>query len=81
MRPSQHINQLFGIIGIAIFMTGCASLPEVRYLNTSLVAPDSPTVTNGKGKVNASKSKPMLYSRWLHWKKQRLAVRSSKVTR
>lgn len=51
-------------IAIGLLTASCATLPEVRYLNSSLVAPSNPTVTNAKGTLSARKSKSLLARRW-----------------
>lgn len=58
------IIRVASMIGIGLLATACAALPEVRYLNSSLVAPANPTVTNAHGTLSASKSKSLLTRRW-----------------
>jgi len=50
-------------IGFALLATACASLPEVRYLKSSLAAPANPTVTNAQGNLGPKKSHS-LTRRW-----------------
>ena len=49
-------------------MSACASLPEVRDLNKTLLAPDNPTVTNAQGTLSTKNSRSVLrsidHSRW-----------------
>ncbi|MGZ3158361.1 MAG: cardiolipin synthase [Burkholderiaceae bacterium] len=52
------------VILMGVLSTACASLPEVRNLNTSLVAPTNPTVTNGQGTLSKSSSNSLLARRW-----------------
>ncbi len=52
------------VIGIVFVTASCTALPEVRYLSSSLVAPDNPTVTNAQGTLSAKKSKSLLTKRW-----------------
>ncbi|MGZ5819675.1 MAG: phospholipase D-like domain-containing protein, partial [Burkholderiaceae bacterium] len=52
------------VILMGMLSTACASLPEVRNLNTSLVAPTNPTVTNGQGTLSKSSSNSLLARRW-----------------
>ncbi|WP_410482723.1 cardiolipin synthase [Undibacterium sp. Jales W-56] len=49
---------------VSLMATACAALPEVRYLNTSLTAPGSPTVTNAQGALSAKKTNLLLTKRW-----------------
>ncbi len=56
--------RLLCMIGVAALASACASLPEVRYLNSTLVAPDKPTVTNAHGTLSAKKSNSLLRARW-----------------
>jgi len=58
------IIRFVGVIGIGLLATACTALPEVRYLNSSLVAPANPTVTNAQGTLSAKKSKSLLAKRW-----------------
>lgn len=51
-------------IGFGLLVNACAALPEVRYLNSSLVAPDKPTVTNAQGTLSEKKSASLLAKRW-----------------
>jgi cardiolipin synthase len=52
------------MIAVGLLASGCASLPEVRYLNSSLVAPANPTVANARGTLGAKKSASLLKARW-----------------
>jgi cardiolipin synthase len=58
------IIRFVGVIGIGLMTAACAALPEVRYLNSSLVAPANPTVTNAQGTLSAKKSNSLLARRW-----------------
>ncbi len=53
-----------GMVGFCLLTAACATLPEVRYLRSSLTAPANPTVTNAQGTLSATKSKSLLASRW-----------------
>jgi cardiolipin synthase len=52
------------IMGLCLLASACSTLPEVRYLDSSLVAPANPTVTNAQGTLSAKKSKSLLTRRW-----------------
>ncbi|MEQ1742526.1 MAG: cardiolipin synthase [Candidatus Nitrotoga sp.] len=58
------IIRFVSVIVIGMLTTACAALPEVRYLNNSLVAPENPTVTNAQGTLSAKKSNSLLAKRW-----------------
>jgi cardiolipin synthase len=58
------ILRIVTLIGICLMASACAGLPEVRYLNSSLAAPTSPTVTNGQGTLSTKKSNSLLARRW-----------------
>jgi len=58
------IVRFVAVIGIGLLATACATLPEVRYLNSSLTVPANPTVTNARGTLGAKKSKSLLAKRW-----------------
>src|SRR4051794_17579529 len=49
---------------MTMLSTACASLPEVSNLNTSLVVPTGPTVTNGQGTLSKKTSDSLLAKRW-----------------
>lgn len=55
---------LLSLFVAAMSATACASLPEVRYLSSSLTAPSSPTVTDAQGTIIATKSRSLLSRRW-----------------
>ncbi len=59
-----RIIRFVSLIGIALLANACATLPEVRYLNSSLLAPANPTVTNAQGTLSAKKSNALLARRW-----------------
>ncbi len=60
----NRILRIVTAIAAGLLATACASLPEVRYLNGSLVAPANPTVANAKGNLSTKKSKSLLARRW-----------------
>lgn len=61
----QAANRVVALlIGIALLLSSCATLPEVRYLHSSLAAPTNPTVTNAHGTLSTKKSKSLLSKRW-----------------
>ncbi len=62
-RPGWIIR-LLGMIGLGLAAAACAALPDVRYLNSSLLAPASPTVINAQGTLSAKKSNSLLARRW-----------------
>jgi cardiolipin synthase len=70
MGCDVHLNRMLrmlrfiSVTGIGLLVTACAALPEVRYLNSSLVAPTNPTVTNAQGALSAKKSHSLLTKRW-----------------
>lgn len=63
VRLDRFIRWL-SAIGIGLLVGACSTLPEVRYLNSSLVAPANPTVTNARGTLSVKKSKSLLARRW-----------------
>lgn len=63
VRFDRIVHFVF-LIGIGLLGSACAALPEVRYLNSSLVAPANPTVTNEKGTLSARKTNSLLVKRW-----------------
>lgn len=63
VRPDWVIR-VVTVIAIALLASACATLPEVRYLNSSLVAPANPTVTDAQGTLSTKKSKSLLARRW-----------------
>ena len=58
------ILRLVSVIAIGLMTSACAALPEVQYLNSALVAPENPTVTNAHGTLSDKKSKSLLVKRW-----------------
>lgn len=67
MGGSFRLNGIFRfirVVGIGLLVSACAALPEVRYLNSSLLAPANPTVTNAQGTLSAKKSNSLLVGRW-----------------
>lgn len=58
------ISRFVSVIAIGLLTTACAALPEVRYLNSSLVAPENPTVANAQGTLSTKKSNSLLAKRW-----------------
>lgn len=64
--PPNSRHALISVMILDLFTSACTSLPEVRYLNTSLTAPDYPTVTNARGTLSISKNKTLLNKRWHH---------------
>ncbi|MEN3364761.1 MAG: cardiolipin synthase [Burkholderiales bacterium] len=60
----NRIIRFVGVLAIGFLVTACATLPEVRYLNSALIAPANPTVTNAHGTLSTKKSKSLLASRW-----------------
>ncbi|MDB5770313.1 MAG: cls, partial [Burkholderia sp.] len=60
----NRILRFVGVLGIGLLVSACATLPEVRYLNSALIAPANPTVTNAQGTLSTKKSKSLLASRW-----------------
>lgn len=63
-RVFRWIISFACIISPILLTTACAALPEVRYLNTSLVVPTNPTVTNAQGTLSKKASNSLLISRW-----------------
>lgn len=67
MQCKLALRPLLGIvagIGFCLLAAACTSLPAVRYLNSSLTAPASPTVTNARGTLSTSKAASLLAKRW-----------------
>ncbi len=58
------IIRFASVVAIGLLTSACAALPEIRYLKSSLVAPESPTVTNAQGTLGAKKSNSLLANRW-----------------
>ncbi|MGZ3237956.1 MAG: cardiolipin synthase [Burkholderiaceae bacterium] len=54
----------FGIVSLAFLTSACASLPEIKYVDTSLTAPANPTVTNANGVLSKNASASLLARRW-----------------
>ena len=52
------------LLVLSASLTACATLPDVRYLNTSLTQNASPTVTNAAGTLGEKKAKSLLAKRW-----------------
>lgn len=59
-----HAIRMLSIIILSAIASACASLPEVRYLNSTLSAPASPTVTNAQGTLSSKKTSALLTKRW-----------------
>lgn len=67
MNINMCLNQgvrTAGMLAIGVLMSACASLPEVRYLNTTLASSAKPTVTNAQGTLSKGKSNSLLAKRW-----------------
>lgn len=67
MGCDVRLNQVIGFIGVigfGLLVTACAALPEVRYLNSALIVPENPTVTNAQGTLSTKKSSSLLARRW-----------------
>jgi cardiolipin synthase len=67
MGLSTMINRIlfsYLIIATIFSTTACASLPDVGQINSNLLMPDNPTVTNAKGRLSVSKSRSLLSGRW-----------------
>jgi cardiolipin synthase len=63
--PRTHwLVRWASLIVMVLLVSACSTLPEVRYLNHSLVAPANATVTNARGTLSARKSKSLLSQRW-----------------
>lgn len=61
---SPWVVRWASIMGLCLLASACSTLPEVRYLDSSLVAPANPTVTNAQGTLSAKKSQSLLTRRW-----------------
>jgi len=55
--------KLIVLMGL-VALCGCASLPDVSYLETSLRPAAGPAVTNGDGKLGEGRAKSQLAKRW-----------------
>ncbi|MFZ6674754.1 cardiolipin synthase [Undibacterium sp. Xuan67W] len=62
--PYVHAMRILSLIILSVTASACASLPEVRYLNSTLSAPASPTVTNAQGTLSTKKTSALLARRW-----------------
>ena len=60
----HRIIFVMSLVAATLTATACASLPEVRYLSSSLTASSGPTITNAQGTLNAKKSRSLLSKRW-----------------
>jgi cardiolipin synthase A/B len=60
----QRMFRFISAIATGLLLSACAALPEVRYLNTALVAPENPTVTDVRGVLSEKKSTSLLARRW-----------------
>ena len=49
---------------LPLLCSGCAALPEVRYLRQDVSTPAPPTVINAKGPLSAKKAASLLARRW-----------------
>ncbi len=63
-RKQKWIICFGSLVSITLLTASCSSLPEVRYLSSSLAAPANPTVTNAQGTLSIGKSKALLAKRW-----------------
>lgn len=61
--PSGTLRAI-GTVLLALLLTSCAGLPEVRYLNDTLRPMTNPTVIDGQGTLSEKKSRSLLIKRW-----------------
>lgn len=52
------------VLLLCLVLSACASLPDVRYLSSSLTPVDTPTVENSHGALSRKKAGSMLAQRW-----------------
>lgn len=65
-RPAQSRHRLVIprlLVLVCLSLTACASLPDVRYLNTSLTPASSPTIRTSQGDLPPQKSESLLAQR------------------
>jgi len=60
---NTHLLQRLCAVGICLALSACASLPDVRYLNTSLDAQSAPTVKTASGALPDKKAESLLAKR------------------
>lgn len=60
----ERTIHLFSMIAIGLLAASCAVLPDVRYLDSSLVPPANPSVSNAQGPLSTKKAKSLLARRW-----------------
>jgi cardiolipin synthase len=60
----KRIIRCIGIVGSVLLTSACAALPDVKYVDTSLTAPATPTVANAYGVLSKKASSSILASRW-----------------
>lgn len=60
----RRVIRCIGLIGPLLFTAACATLPDVKYIDSSLTAPANPTVTNAQGVLSKKASKSLLASHW-----------------
>lgn len=58
-----HRAALLPLVALCLTLTACASLPDVRYLKTSLTPQDAPTVRTAHGELSPQRSESLLAQR------------------
>ncbi len=56
--------RMFFVLALCLLANGCATLPGVADLSSTLDAPAQPTVTNAQGTLSAKKTNSLLARRW-----------------
>ena len=62
-QSRQHLLIPRLVLLVCLSLTACASLPDVRYLNTSLTPESSPTIKTAQGELPPQKSESLLSQR------------------
>src|SRR5690606_18491480 len=60
---SRALFSRLAVVAVSLVLAACASLPDVRYLNTSLDTPASPTIKTADGKLSEKKAESLLAKR------------------
>ena len=60
---SRALLSRLAVAAASLVLAACASLPDVRYLNTSLDTPSSPTIKTADGKLSGKKAESLLAKR------------------
>src|SRR5690606_10831915 len=58
-----HRTALLPLAALCLTLSACASLPDVRYLKTSLAPQDTPTVRTAQGELSPQRTESLLAQR------------------